>query len=208
MRKDQRLHQNLIVAASATEQNLEEAEAIYGRAVQLTDGGVGLTATPPIIEAYSVQLDRIIQEKHEQAERLEDRLELMLQSQSAIVQRLRSEKPGWLSSSTTRTRWQMQFAQAVLVRERIEQRVEQVREIMVATHLHGHPIELAAIQKLAFRYPELDREFRTAIASERIRNFDEAVTENGPQVRKVDESGRSRSRSLRLGHGDPGNFSG
>ena len=167
------------------------------------------TAAPfnaPTEEAYNAALAEIVEEKQEQANQIEDRLENMVEAQGARLQQVQSQPPGMLALPGTRAKWQAQVAQAQATMQRLQSRLETVREIKDGIHVQGTRIEALAAQKLAHREPQLSDDFAEMQEARRLHELHERQqkkNESQHQGLTLDEAprsaGHSAARGLSLG---------
>lgn len=110
-------------------------------------------------EAYNAALAEIVEEKQDQANQIEDRLENMVETQGARLQQIQSQAPGMLAMPGAKARYQAQVAQAQATMQRLQSRLEMVREIRDGIHVQGTRIENMAALKLEHREPQLSDDF-------------------------------------------------
>ena len=108
---------------------------------------------------YNAALAVQIENKQDQAERIEDRLEGLIERQSSRLQQERSQQPGLVSLPGTRSKWQRQIEQQQATMQRLQGRLELVRDIRDGMGLHGHHIEELAARKLRHQKPGLAEEW-------------------------------------------------
>lgn len=161
-------------------------------------------AAPALSEEYTTALAQIVEEKQDQANHIEDRLENMIEAQSARLQQVQGNPPGMLASASTRARWQAQVAQAQATVQQLQARLETVREIRDGMTVHGSKIEAVAAEKLEYRDPKLAEEFaelqearrmheiHTRQEREKKREEKQGLVQEGPSP----SSGLSLTRSL------------
>lgn len=131
------------------------------------DEQAALVDSAPSETQYSTYLAAYVAAKHDQVARIEERLEHLLEQQTATLQRLQSRQPGFLSLPQTRAAWQQQLQLQTQRIERLHERIETVREIRDGMTLHGPRIEQLAARKLRAHEPELSAEWDKAMARER-----------------------------------------
>ena len=98
----------------------------------------------PLESQYLATLAVYVEAKQEQVERLEDRLENLIEQQLARLQQSQSRRPGLLAMPSTRAAWQQQQARQQARIQCLQNRLENVREIKEAMDLHGPKIEVLA----------------------------------------------------------------
>lgn len=115
----------------------------------------GLLDTPSIESQYATALAAQVESKHDQVERIEDRLESLIEQQSSRLQQSRSQQPGLIALPSTRTKWQQQVQQQQSTMQRLQGRLETVREIKDGMGAHGPRIEEMATRRLRHLEPGL-----------------------------------------------------
>lgn len=113
----------------------------------------------PLESQYLATLAVYVEAKQEQVERLEDRLENLIEQQLARLQQSQSRRPGLFAMPGTRAAWQQQQARQQARIQCLQNRLENVREIKEGMDLHGPRIEVLAARKLRAREPELAGEW-------------------------------------------------
>ena len=113
----------------------------------------------PLESQYLATLAVYVEAKQEQVERLEDRLENLIEQQLARLQQSQSRRPGLFAMPGTRAAWQQQQARQQARIQCLQNRLENVREIKESMDLHGPRIEVLAARKLRSREPELAGEW-------------------------------------------------
>ena len=109
----------------------------------------------PLDQTYQEALALYVQAKHDQVERIEDRLESLIEQQSSRLQQSRSQQPGLIALPSTRTKWQQQLQQQQSTMQRLQGRLETVREIKDGMGAHGPRIEEMATRRLRHLEPGL-----------------------------------------------------
>lgn len=146
--------------SNGTGDPIADADGLLGLARGIEAQEAGEIAAPAAIEEeYAGALVQAIEEKQDQASQIEDRLENMIEAQSARLQQVQAHPPGMLSTATTRAKWQAQMAQAQATIQLLQSRLETVREIRDGITVHGSKIEALAAEKVAHRDPKLADDF-------------------------------------------------
>lgn len=118
-----------------------------------------------ILEASSVESDymsalaSMVEAKHGQVERLEGRLEGVIEQQEAKLHRIEANRPGLLSKPGRRAGWQGQLEQQQALIQKLHGRLEVVREVKESMGLYGSKVEELAARKLRFHQRELASEW-------------------------------------------------
>jgi hypothetical protein len=106
-------------------------------------------------EQYSHALQGLIEEKHDQIERLEWAIDDQLEKTEEALQNLKSRQPGFFAKRDAKAQWDQSVQKLEQRRETLRTRHEIVREISEETSLNGARVQANAVSKLALREPEL-----------------------------------------------------
>jgi hypothetical protein len=145
-----------------------------------------------------------------QVQRLEDRLEVLIEDQTKRLQRVEQQRPGMLSLPSTRSKWQAETQANLALLRRMHGRLERVREVRDGMLPSGPLIEHLAKQKLRAQDPELVDSWEQARQARRVHEQHLLLQERAKkraQMRKVPnraEATRSRFSVLPEDHGDQG----
>ena len=143
--------------ASAGARGAAEMQAdaqLYLAADEQLEQAAMLDAAPPDMQ-YGAALAAQLEAKHEQVERIEDRLENLIESQASRLQLTQMQQPGLLAFPATRAQWQQQVQQQRKTMQRLQGRLETVREIKDGMGAHGPRIEEMATRRLRHLEPGL-----------------------------------------------------
>ena len=136
---------------------------------------------------YETLLKDYIIQKHDQVERIEEKLGQLLQKQQFQMQKILMAKPNILSLPKTKRLWQGQVTQQKSSIARIEGRLTNVKDIKSSMGLHEPRIEELASRKLRLKEPNLFKEYELSKVLER--------TAANVARRKEDEKKRSKKAS-------------
>lgn len=150
-----------------------------------------LLEASPLELQYSAALALQVQAKHDQVDRIEDRLETLIEQQSSRLQQVQNRQPGLLTLPGARAKWQRQIQQQRTLMQRLEGRLESVREIRDAMSIHGPRIEELAGRKVRAQAPELAADFD---------DFQEAQRRHQAKLRQQEKEKR-QAQELGLGKG-------
>lgn len=167
-----------------TEDPLERANELQGEQRSLIENAPGAQAVQAVFDSY-------IQDKQEQAEGLEERLETLIDQQRAKVQRAQSSAPGVLSLPATKRAHQAQLAQQQSRLQTLESRLELVREVRDGMGLHSPKLEELATRKFRAERPELAAEL------DATREAARKELAQGRQAKR-DEQAQGRGQALGL----------
>lgn len=95
----------------------------------------------------------------DQAGRIEDKLENLIELQASKLQQAQIQQPGMFALPGRRAKWQQQVAQQQKTMQRLQGRLETVREIKEGMGIHGTRIEELASRKLRAQEPGLASEW-------------------------------------------------
>jgi len=118
-----------------------------------------LLEAAPLEQSYQETLSTYVQAKHDQVERIEDKIENLIEQQQARLQQTLTSQPGVFSRSGTKAAWQAQQMQQQARLQSLHGRLEVVREIKDGMGVHAPKIEELATRKLRAKEPGLASEF-------------------------------------------------
>ncbi|WP_419605432.1 IncP plasmid survival protein KfrC family protein, partial [Thiolapillus sp.] len=152
-----------------------------------------LLDSAPIEQTYQETLVAYVQSKHDQVERIEVRLEALVDRQQARLQQMRLRSPGFLSLPSTKRAWQTRQAQCRARLQVLHYRLDAVREIRDGMGLHSPKLEELATRKMRAENPELASDWDAL----RL-----AVSQHEAFVKKqAQEQKQAQSRGQRLSQG-------
>lgn len=132
-----------------------QADGLLDRAVEAQSEQTALLEATPLESQYSAAFAAQVEAKHDQAERIEDKLENLIEQQASRLQQAQARQPGMLALPGARAKWQQQMQQQQSTMQRLHGRLEAVREIKEGMGVHGPRIEELATRKLRTQEPEL-----------------------------------------------------
>lgn len=136
-----------------------QADSLVERANAEQAEQATLLDTPSIESQYATAFAAQVESKHDQVARIEDRLESMIEQQSSRLQQSRSQQPGLIALPSTKSKWQQQVQQQQSTMQRLQGRLEVVREIKDGMGAHGPRIEEMAARRLRHQEPGLVSEW-------------------------------------------------
>ena len=167
-----------------------QSDSLQERAQEAQTEQVALLDSP-LESQYSAAFAAQIEAKHDQAERIEDRLETLIEQQASRLQQTQASQPGVLSLPSARAKWQSQVQRQQNAMQKLYGRLEIVREIKEGMGVHGSRIDELATRKLRAQEPNL------ASAYDDMR---EAQRQHQALLRKQERDQRERlGRGLSLG---------
>ena len=132
-----------------------QAEFLLDEARAADSGQSSLIDSAPVESQYTAALAAQVDAKHDQTERVEDRLENLIELQSTRLQQVQVQQPGLLALPGTRQLWQQKLQQQQNTLQKLRGRLEAVREIKEGMSLHSPRIEELAAHKLRFKEPDM-----------------------------------------------------
>jgi predicted nucleotidyltransferase component of viral defense system len=183
---------SLSVSASEIAKGTERAgNAVLETAVEIERQQDALLDTASMDDRYSSTLASYVQEKHDQVERLESRLESLLERQQAQLAQLQGSPPRLLALPSARAAWrQAQEVQKSTIIS-LQNRLEAVREIKDAMGLHAPRVEEMAHRKMRTQHRELAQawdasqvEIRRQQVEQRASQTNQKVSSRGVSLRR------------------------
>lgn len=160
---------------------------------------LALFEVAPVESQYNAMFMTQVEAKHEQVERIEDSLESLIAMQSSRLQQVQASKPGMLSLPSTRAKWQQQLQHQQGVIQRLQGRMETVREIKDGMSIHGSRIEELATRKLRAQEPELAKEWDEMKETQRLHEALQRKKEQEKKLVREREKRELQGRGNRLG---------
>ena len=153
-----------------------------------------LETTGAVDQTYQQSLENYVSAKEEQAGRLEDKIESLIEQQQAKLQQTQSTRPGIISLPGAKKSWQTQQAQQQTRLNNLIERLEAVREIKDGMGLHSPRIEELASRKLRFEQPGLAADW-----DEHSANLRREKLLKQQEERKQEQTRSPRSQGVKLG---------
>lgn len=179
--------------------NAADQDGLYESAQELERQQQALLEAAPVEQSYQETLSTYVQAKHDQVERIEDKIENLIDQQQARLQQTLTNQPGLFSRSGTKAAWQTQQMKQQARLQSLHGRLEAVREIKDGMGIHAPKIEELATRKLRAKEPGLASEFDEM--QEAQRRY-QAMLRRQEQERKQklqQEQQQQLGRALRLG---------
>jgi hypothetical protein len=142
-------------------------DSLVDRAEEAQAEQAALLEATPLESQYCAALAAQVQAKHDQVDRIEDRLENLVEQQGARLQQAQAQQPGLFALPGARARWQRQLQQQQCQLQRLHGRLEHVREIRDGMAIQTPRIEDLAHRKLRAQEPELAAEWDTLQEAQR-----------------------------------------
>ena len=151
----------------------------------------------PLDQTYQEALSLYVQAKHDQVERIEDRLENLIDRQQARLQQTQANQPGLLSRPGAKRAWQNQQMQQQARLQSLHVRLEAVREIKEGMGLHSPKVEELATRKMRAEKPELAADWDAMReAARRHQALQRREEQERKQAQALERPGRSQSLGL------------
>ncbi len=177
-----------------------QADALLERAQEAQAEQTALLEASPLESQYSAAFAAQVEAKHDQAERIEDRLENLIEQQASRLQQTHASQPGLFSRPGARAKWQSQIQQQQSAMQRLHGRLEAVREIKDGMGAYGPRIEELAHRKVRAQEPGLAKDWEEMREAERLQ---QALLRKQEQEKKQalerERRGENLGRGLRLG---------
>ena len=178
----------------------QQADALLERAQEAQAEQAALLEAAPLESQYGAALAAQVEAKRDQAERIEDRLENLIEQQASRLQRAQASQPGLLCLPGTRAKWQAQLQQQQGVMQRLHTRLENVREIKEDMGFYAPRIEELATRKLRAKQPGLaegwDEMQEAARRHQELMRKKEQERRQRVEPEEGQRSGRGRSLGL------------
>nr|BCT99939.1 hypothetical protein [uncultured bacterium] len=151
----------------------------------------------PLDQTYQEALALYVQAKHDQVERVEDRLENLIDRQQARLQQTQANQPGLLTRPGAKRAWQNQQMQQQARLQSLHVRLEAVREIKEGMGLHSPKVEELATRKMRAENPELASDWDAMReAARRHQALLRREEQEKKQAQTLERPGRSQSLGL------------
>lgn len=142
----------------AEQDNDAQADALFEQAQDVQAEQVALFDTP-LESQYSAAFAAQVEAKHDQAERIEDKIENLIELQASSLQLAQSRQPNIFALPGARAKWQQQMQQQKSTMQHLQDRLESVREIKEGMGIYGSRIDELATRKLRAQEPKLASEW-------------------------------------------------
>lgn len=172
-----------------------QAASLLDRAQEAQAEQTAMLEATPLESQYSAAFAAQVEAKHDQAERIEDRLENLIEQQASRLQQTQTRQPGFFALPGARAKWQNQVQQQQNTMQRLHGRLEAVREIKEGMGVHGPRIEELATRKLRAQEPELAKDWDSMREARRLH---EALLRKQEQEKK---QAQEREHRERMGRG-------
>ena len=164
---------------------LEQAQEAQNQQAALLD-------TAPLASRYSDALAEYVEAKYEQVARIEDRLENLIAQEMANLEDYEAHRPaGLFLRPGARKAWEREEARKQMTIQRLQERLEHVREIKEEMTPRGPKIEELATRKLRMKEPDLAGEWDDMRTAQRNHETIERQKKQSPRSQSL-----SRVRSL------------
>jgi len=138
----------------AEQDNDVQVDALFEQAQDVQAEQAALFDTP-LESQYSAAFAAQVEAKHDQAERIENKIENLIELQASRLQLAQSRQPNIFALPGARAKWQQQMQQQKSTMQHLQGRLESVREIKEGMGIHGSRIEELATRKFRAQEPEL-----------------------------------------------------
>ena len=176
-----------------------QADSLLYRTQENQAEQTALLEATPLESQYNASFTAQLEAKHDQVERIEDKLENLKETNESRLQQIQSSQPGRLSFPSTRAKWQLRIQQQQNLLQRLQNRLELVHEIKDGIGIFGPRIEELATRKLRFQEPELAQSRDKMMEAQR-REKSLLREQREPVKQELDEvfTRKGKSRTLRV----------
>jgi hypothetical protein len=178
-----------------------QAEFLLDEAREADSGQSSLIDSASLESQYTAALATQVDAKHDQTERIEDRLENLIEIQASRLQQVQVQQPGLLALPGTRQLWQQKMQQQQNTLQKLHGRLEAVREIKEEMGLHCPRIEELAAHKLRFKEPGMAADWvDMQEAQRRHQAMLRQQEQNQKKLLLIGEGEQQSGRGVRLSH--------
>lgn len=195
-REQPRQQRRLAQATAPNSDTDAQGDGLVERARELQTEQASLPEPGPVEATYSAVLTNQLEAKHNQVERIENRLENLIEQQASKLQQCQSQQPGLIALPGTRSRWQQQLQQQQNTMQCLQGRLETVREIRDGMGVHGPRIEELATRKLRHQQPGLASEWDEMQEAQRLNLAHQRREQQERERRKTLAIGAGLSHAL------------
>jgi hypothetical protein len=174
-----------------------QTDALLELAQEMQAEQTALLESTPLESQYSAGFAALVEEKHDQAERIEDKLENLIDLQVSRLQQTQARQPGLFALPGARSKWQQLVQQQQNTMQRLHGRLESVREIKEGMGVHNPRIDELAIRKLRAQEPELASEWDDMQEAQRLHQAQQR--KQTQEKKQVLEREQLSGSGLRLG---------
>ena len=175
-----------------------QADSLLERAQESQTEQAALLESSLLESKYSASLAAYIDAKHDQVERIEDRLEALIAQQTIRLAQTQDSCPGRVSLPSTKANWQQQMLRQQATIQRLHDRLEEVREIRDGMGVHGPKLEELAARKLRAQEPDLAADWDEMRAAQRGHQAMLRKQEHDRRRGLSEDHGQGLGRSLGL----------
>jgi chromosome segregation ATPase len=132
-----------------------QGDALLDRAREIGREHSALLDSGASADQYASALAAEVDAKQAQVERIEERLETLIEDQASRLQDAQAHPPGLFSRRGARGAWQAQLQRQQAAIQRLQARLEAVREVKEGMGVAAPKLEELAARKLRRKEPEL-----------------------------------------------------
>lgn len=160
-------------------------------AIDLQESQVALIENTTISEQYSTAFEALLIGKHNQVENLQESLTELIEQQQRTLNQEIANRPGLITLPGKKAQWQLKVDK---VEERLavlHKRLEHVKDLSVATNIHGPILHDLVAKKLRREEPDLVDRWEKQREEER-----KAVAEKRKALRQETQPEKEKARPL------------
>jgi hypothetical protein len=146
---------------------VEAGHSLEAQVLALGAEQTALLENASIQARYDRALGECVEQKTEQAEALEQRLEGLIERQQARLQQSQVARPGWLAMPSSRAAWQQQAERCQARLCELQGRLERVQDLHHGMGLYTPRLEELAERRLRAEQPELAEQWSLQRQAER-----------------------------------------
>ncbi|MFP1883508.1 hypothetical protein ACLEDP_16615 [Lonsdalea quercina] len=140
-------------------------------------------------EAYKECVERAYQSKEEQSKRIEEQIRKEIKSHQAVIEKLETQRPGLLTSSSKKKAWGQALHNEKKQAERKQKRLERVENLHHGMGLSSSKLTEMAVVKARYLDPD--------VANARDQRL-QRKRQHEKQEKKVMQEGEKKTRNCRL----------
>ena len=182
---------------SISESRTGEANGLLSEALLLKNQENGLLDTENIDAVYQETLDLQIISKNEQVERIEDKLESIINNQQSQLQKNQSNRPSFLSMPSAKREWQSSQSKQQARLQVLRARLDTVKDIRDGMGVNSPRVEELALAKMKEENPELVKFWKNEKTQERLKKALQQKEKQGKRI-ALDPNSRSRGVGIKI----------
>lgn len=176
-----------------------QGASLLDRAQEAQAEQMTMLEATPLESQYSAAFAAQVEAKHGQAERIEERLENLIEQQASRLQQTQTRQPSFFAFPGARAKWQNHLQQQKNTMQRLHGRLDVVREIKEGMGVHGPLIDELATRKLHAQEPDLAKGWNRMLEAQRLHEVLLRKQEHEKKQAQEREHCERMGRGLHLG---------